>query len=67
MVYIKLKLPTRVKGDVQENKGANINMSRADNTHAVSRLEHNLRFTENKTRLKCLHLSYFHKKNLSQL
>jgi len=34
-------------------------MSRADNPCTFSRPEHNLHFTENKIRLKCVHLSYF--------
>jgi 3-hydroxy-3-methylglutaryl CoA synthase len=43
------------------SKRAKINICRADNPHAFSRSEHNLRFTENKIRLKCFHFSYFHK------
>ena len=36
-------------------------MSRADNSQAFSRAEHNLRITENKIHLKYFHFSYFHK------
>ena len=36
------------------SKQSEINMSRPDNPH-TSRLEHDLHFTENEIRFKCLH------------
>ena len=38
-------------------KRAIINISKTDNMYAFSRQEHHLRFTENKIRLKCFHIS----------
>ena len=35
-----------------------MNMSRADNSHAFLRPEHNLSFTENKIPLKCFHFAF---------